>query len=195
MKCRYFIVLLMLTWLPGCASTPPKPAMAPLGVNGPFGYSDQPIVQDRSSISYTGPFVAVSANNPRDDGQLRAELAKTYDLALWRAAQLGQEQGYAGLKVDREQRDSDVEISDQTVIQPYPNYAYGPCRGRCYGQPFGSPWWFNDGYYDTQRRAKARAIIHLSVIYQHQFDPAEAGTSSIPALLSQMQVKWATATY
>ncbi len=164
--------------------------MAPLGVNGPFGYSDQPIVQDRTSISYTGPFVAVSANSPRDDGRLQAELTKTYDLALWRAAQLGQQQGYASLKVDREQRDSDVEVSDEPIYRPIPNYAYGPCWGRC----FGSPWWFND-YYDVQRRAKARAIIHLSIIYKRQFDPAEAGASSIPALLSQMQVKWATATY
>jgi hypothetical protein len=191
MSYRKFLAVLLLVTLSACATTPPKPAMAPLGVNGPFGYSDQPIVQDRTSVSYTGPFIAVSVSNPRSDGRLQAEQTKTYDLALWRAAQLGQQQGYASLRVEREQRDNDVEVSDQTVMRPMPNYAYGPCWGRCYG----NPWWFNDGYYDVERRAKARAIVHLAIVYQRQFNPAEAGTASIAALLSQMEVKWGTATY
>jgi len=165
--------------------------MAPLGVNGPFGYSDQPIVQDRTAITYTGPYIAVDTREPRNDSRLQGELAKTYDLALWRAAQLGQQQGYAGLKIDHDQRDSDVEVRDTPIYQPFPYYAYGPCLGRCFGRPF----WFNDGFYDVQRTARGRAVIRLSVSYNRQFNPGDAGALSVAALLSQMQVKWGSATY
>lgn len=191
MKIRLLFGLLILGLLSACATTPPKPAMAPLGVNGPFGYSERPITQDRTTITYTGPFVMVSSSNPRNDGRLQGELSKTYDLALWRAAQLGQQQGYAGLKVDHEQRDSDVNVHDTPIYRPYPYYSYGPCLGRCYARPF----WFNNGYYDVQRIANARAVIQLSILYSRQFSPTDTGSMSIAALLSQMQAKWATATY
>jgi hypothetical protein len=188
------VALIFLAILTACATTPPKPAMAPLGVNGPFGYSELPIVQDKTSVTYTGPFIEVTANNPRNDGRLQNELTKTYDLALWRAAQIGQQQGYASLRIDHEQRDSDVDVRDQPIYRSFPNYAYGPpCLGRCYGRP--NPFWFDDGYYDVQRYAKARAIIRLSVIYKRQFDPADTGALSIATLLAQMQLKWGNATY
>jgi hypothetical protein len=191
MKIRLLFALLLLGSLTACTTIPPKPAMAPLGVNGPFGYSERPIAENRTTITYTGPFVPVSSGNPRNDGRLQGELDKTYDLALWRAAQLGQQQGYAGLNVDHEQRDSDVDIHDTPIYRPYPLYAYGPCRYRCFAQPF----WFNDGFYDVQRIARARAVIRLSVLYSRQFNPTETGSLSVAALLSQMQAKWGSATY
>lgn len=187
---RFLLALFLLGCLSACATVPPKPAMAPLGVNGPFGYSEQPIVQDRTTVTYTGPFVTVNSNNPRNDDRLQGELTKTYDLALWRAAQIGQQQGYAGFKVDHEQRDSDVEVHDTPIYRPFP-YAYGPCWGRCFGRPF----WFNDGYYDVQRIARGRAVIRISVLYSKQFNPTDNGSLSVAALLSQMQSKWAGATY
>ncbi|HVJ35247.1 MAG TPA: hypothetical protein VND94_19200 [Terriglobia bacterium] len=183
--------LILMALLPACATTPPKPAMAPLGANGAFGYSDRAIVDDRTMVTYTGAYIPVNVSNPRNDSRLQTELDKTHDLAVWRAAQLGQQQGYAALKIDHEQRDSDIEIHETPVYNPYPNYGFGPCWRGCYAHP----WWFNDGYYGTQRTARGRAVIRLTIFYERQFDPKESGALSIAALLSQMQVKWGTATY
>jgi hypothetical protein len=188
---RLIGLLLLMGWLAGCATTPPQPAMAPLGQNGPFGYSDRPIVADQTTITYTGAYIAVSSSDPRSDARLQGELDKTRDLALWRAAQLGQQQGYAGLRVDNEQRDSDVEVRETPVYTPSPFYGYGRCWRGCYG----GPWWFNDGYYSTQRWAKARAVIRLTLTYSKQYDPSAKNTQSIAAILSQMQTKWSAATY
>ena len=184
---RQLFAIILLLLLAACASTPPKPAMAPLGTNGPFGYTDRPIVDDKTAVTYTGPYILINTVQPREDSRLQGEIAKTYDLALWRAAQLGQAQGYAGLKVDQEQRDSDVNVWDTPIPSPY---AFGPCWRGCYNRPF----FYND-YYDVQRSARGRAVIRLTVSYSRQFDPAQTGALSIAAILSQMQVKWATATY
>ncbi|MDY0883123.1 hypothetical protein ACFPL7_09195 [Dongia soli] len=184
-----FLVLLAA----GCTSAPPKPAMAPLGSNGPFGYSEQPIVENRTTITYTGPFRYVSANNPRDDSRLKGELDKTYDLALWRAAQIGQQQGFAAFKVEKEQRDSDVQVSTRPVYYPAPMYAYRPYGYRGFG-PHG-PWGFYGDYYGTSRSAQARAVVRLYILYSRTFDADTEGLISIPDTLSRMQAKWGSATY
>src|SRR6185369_1673448 len=92
---RQLLAIILLLLLAACASTPPKPAMVPLGSTGPFGYTDRPIVDDKTAVSYTGAYILVNSVEPREDSRLQGEIAKTYDLALWRAAQLGQAQGYA----------------------------------------------------------------------------------------------------
>lgn len=188
-----FLVLALTLFAAGCASSPPKPAMVPLGSNGPFGYSDQPIVKDQTTVTYTGPYRMVSTTNPRGDGRLQGELDKTYDLALWRAAQIGQEQGYAALKIDKEQKDTDVQVNDRPVYMPGPFY-YGPCcypYRRFYGPAY--PWGYDD--YTVQREAYARAIVRLSISYGRIYQPGEEGQISIPATLSRMQAKWGTPTY
>ncbi len=192
---RILIAAALTLMMAGCATTPPKPAMAPLGSNGPFGYSDQPIVDNQTTITYTGPYRMVSTSNPRGDGRLQGELDKTYDLALWRAAQIGQQQGYAGMKVDKEQKDTDVQMNDRPVYMPGPFY-YGPCCFGPYRRFYGPayPMGFYDDYYTVQREAYARAVVRLSIIYSRTFEPT-SGEISIPATLSGMQTKWGTPTY
>jgi hypothetical protein len=185
-------VLLLAT---GCASAPPKPAMAPLGVNGPFGYSEQPIVEDRTTITYTGPYRFVNSNNPRGDSRLQGELDKTYDLALWRAAQIGQQQGYVAFKVEKEQRDSDVQVTSRPVYYPAPVYIYRPYGYRGFYRPYYGPWGFYGDYYGVSRSAQARAVIRLSIRYSRTLDVDKEGLISIPDTLSRMQAKWGSATY
>lgn len=189
------IATLLVLLAAGCATVPPKPAMAPLGVNGPFGYSEQPIVENRTTITYTGPYRYVSSSNPRKDSRLQGELDKTYDLALWRAAQIGQQQGYAAFKVDKEQRDSDVQVTTRPVYYPAPIYAYRPYGYRGFYRPYYGPWGFYDDYYGTSRTAQARAVIRLSVLYSRTFNADTEGLISIPDTISRMQTKWGNATY
>jgi hypothetical protein len=191
----------------GCASTvPPKPAMAPLGVNGPFGYTEQPIFEDRTSITYTGPYRSVSASSPRSDMGLQREVDKTYDFAIWRAAQIGQAQGYGGFKIGNEQKDTDIQVTNRPVYSPGPIYPYGACCGPFYRRfgpwgygptwgGYGGPWGYNDGYYDAPREAHGRAVVRLAVVYSKVYNPDDAGEMSIAATLSQMQQKWGTPTY
>ena len=194
-----FIVAGLVLLIAGCASAPPKPAMAPLGANGPFGYSEQPIVENRTTITYTGPYRYVSSSNPRKDGRLQGELDKTYDFALWRAAQIGQQQGYAAFKVEQEQRDSDVQVTTRPVYYPAPVYAYRPYGYRGFYRPYGplfyGPGGFYNDYYGTSRSAQARAVIRLSVLYSKTFNADTEGLISIPDTISRMQTKWGSPTY
>ncbi|TXH34767.1 MAG: hypothetical protein E6Q98_17950 [Rhodospirillaceae bacterium] len=188
------IVTALVLLIAGCASAPPKPAMAPLGANGPFGYSERPIVENRTTVTYTGPYRYVSSNNPRDDSRLQGELDKTYDFALWRAAQIGQEQGYAAFKVEQEQRDSDIQVTNRPVYYPAPIYAYRPYGYHGFYRPYYGPWGFY-GYHGTSKSAQARAVIRLYVLYSKTFNADTEGLISIPGTISRMQTKWGSATY
>ncbi len=95
--------------LAGCASpAPPKPAMVPLGQIGDFGYSERDLGNDRIEVTYTGAAVRVPVGASRNDAKVQAELAKTHDLALWRAAEIADLRGMAAIKIDKESRDTDV---------------------------------------------------------------------------------------
>lgn len=147
---------------------PPKPAMVPLGQTGDFGYSANDLAADRIEVTYTGAAVKVPTDANRSDPRVQAELAKTRDLALWRAAQIADERGMAAMKIEKENSDTDVQVTRQYVARPYP-FAYGGyCCGyahRHYGYYGGGPWWFNDYpyYYQPVRRAAGRVTTTLTV--------------------------------
>jgi hypothetical protein len=71
---RWTAPLLALAFLLSACATPepPKPAMAPFGVNGDFGYSERDLGTDaaghsRIEVTYRGESVKVDPRNPRDD--------------------------------------------------------------------------------------------------------------------------------
>ena len=181
--------------------------MAPLGVNGAFGYNEQPVFEDRTSITYTGPYRSVSASNPRGDTGLQRELDKTYDFAVWRAAQVGQAKGYGAFKISSEQKDTDIQVTNRPIYAPGPIYPYGACCGPFYrrfgpwgygnGFGYGGPWGggYDGGYNDVQREAHGRAVIRLAIVYSKTYNPDDAAEMSIPATLSQMQARWGTPVY
>ena len=147
---------------------PPKPAMVPLGQTGDFGYSANDLDPNRIEVTYTGAAVRVPTDASRNDPGVRAELAKTRDLALWRAAQIADERGMAAMKIEKENTDTDLQVTRQYVARPYP-FAYGGyCCGyghHRYGYYGGGPWWFNDYpyYYQPVRRAAGRVTTTLTV--------------------------------
>lgn len=147
---------------------PPKPAMVPLGQTGDFGYRANDLDPSRIEVTYIGAAVKVPTDASRNDPRVRAELAKTRDLALWRAAQIADERGMAAMKIEKENSDTDLQVTRQYVARPYP-FAYGGYwRGyghRHYGYYGGGPWWFNDYpyYYQPVRRAAGRVTTTLTV--------------------------------
>lgn len=181
--------------LAGCASpAPPKPAMVPLGQTGDFGYSERDLGNDRIEVTYTGAAVRVSVGATRNDAKVQAELAKTHDLALWRAAQIADQRGMAAIKIDKETRDTDVQVTRQLVPSAAP-FGYGPYWNH-YGY-YGRPNWFYDDpfYYQPVRRAAGRVTTTLTVILLKTRDPDDAAQLPVKETLSNLQAARSGAVY
>lgn len=187
--------LLAGTLLAGCTTpAPPKPAMVALGQTGDFGYSEHDLGTDRIEVTYTGAAVRVPVNATRDDTRLQAELAKTHDLALWRAAQIADERGMAAMKIEKEMRDTDIQVSQYLV--PHSS----PLGYRHYWHPYGYygwPGWYYDDpfYYQRVRRGAGRVTTTLTVLLLKVHDPTDAAQLSVKDTLSRLQAARSGATY
>ena len=195
---RVLLVVLLLA-VSACATpAPPKPAMVPLGSTGDFGYSAKDLGPDRIEVSYRGDAVRVSVANPREDARTKAELDKARDLALWRAAEIANERGKAGLKIANEKSDSDIVVRQQSYYRPSP--FYDPFLDP-YNDPFWPryrrPYWRDDWPYEyrQERTATARAVVTLTVtLYQH-FDPKADGMLSTAETLMKLKAARSGAVY
>ena len=178
------------------APVPPKPAMAPLGRNGDFGYSERDLgigkdgVQ-KIEVTYRGSVVKVDPTNPRGDFRNKIELDKAYDLALWRAAQIATERHMAGMKVDHDSKNSDVQVRRRTYYRPDPYYdpffdpyddPFWPPYGRLNGPDFGPMYRF-----EAVRTATSRAEATLTVTLYDAFDPKADDMMATDATLARLQ--------
>lgn len=185
--------------LAACAAPePPKPAMAPLGVNGAFGYTERDLGPDAAGhskieVTYRGDRVKVDPRNPRDDFRNKIELDKAYDLALWRAAEIASERHKAGLKVESDSKNSDVEVQRHTYYRPSP--FYDP-----YFDPYDDPFWppyhrpggpdFGPMYrFEEIPSATSRAEAKLTVTLYDTVDPKVDGMVATDATLAQLKAK------
>lgn len=195
-------VLLGALALGGCVTPPPpKPAMVPLGQTGDFGYSAQDLDTNRIEVTYTGASIKVPTDASRSDPRVKAELAKTRDLALWRAAQIADERGMAAMKIEKEDSDTDLQVTRQYVARPYP-FAYGGyCCGyyghHHYGYYGGGPWWFNDYpyYYQPVRRATGRVTTTLTVQLFKIRNLDDSTQLSVPETLNALKAQRTGAVY
>jgi hypothetical protein len=196
---RVLTAVLLLSLGACITPAPPKPAMVALGTNGDFGFSSKDLGPDRIEVIYRGDAVTVSASNPRDDARTRMELDKAHDLALWRAAQIAEERGLAGLKIENEKRDSDVEVQRRSYYRPSP--FYDP-----FWDPYDDPFWPRYrrpfyGYggwpysYHQVRNATARAEITLTVTLYPEYDPKAEGMLSTAETIAKLKAMRSGATY
>jgi len=190
-------LIAMALLLSACATPqPPKPAMAPFGVNGDFGYSERDLGTDQTGaakieVTYRGSVVKVDPRNPRDDFRNHIELDKAYDLALWRAAQIAAERHKAGLKVESDSKNSDVEVQHRTYYRPDPFYdpffdpyndPFWPPYRRLNGPDFGPMYRFED-----IPAATSRAEAKLTVTLYDAFDPKVDGMLETDAALARLK--------
>jgi hypothetical protein len=170
---------------------PPKPAMAPFGINGDFGYLQRDLAPDKIEVTYRGASVKVDPRNPRDDFRNRIELDKAYDLALWRAAEIATERHKPGLKVETDSKNSDVELQRHTYYRPSPFYdpffdpyddPFWPPYGRLNGPDFGPMYRFEE-----VRTATSRAEAKLTVTLYDAFDPKVDGMQATDATLARLK--------
>jgi len=161
--------------------------MVPFASTGDFGYSERDLGPDRVEVTYRGAAVPVSPIDSRNDPKTQAELDKSHDLALWRAAQIAAARNKAGLKIENETHNSDVTVHNRTYYRPSPFY-----------DPFYDPFWphhrpFPPFYDDdppipeTIQTATARAEEKLTVTFYDAFDAKAEGMLSTSDTLARMQ--------
>ncbi|MCP4316533.1 MAG: hypothetical protein GY789_11090 [Hyphomicrobiales bacterium] len=158
-KLRLIPILLPLV-LAACASEPPPPLMSPLSEAGRYGYSDKKTGRDSYEVTYSGPSIRTGSTRAGREGDRKAAKAQTYDLALWRAAQVAIDNGYEGFDIDRE--DDEIEVTVRQGYYPYyrPFY-YGP--GRYYGHPSPYAGFYDYPSYGRYRDTSLRAVTTLAV--------------------------------
>jgi hypothetical protein len=182
--------------LAGCATSPPKPAMVPLGQTGEFGYSERDLGEDRIEVTYTGADIRVSSSEGKDDSRVKAEHAKIHDLALWRAAQIADQRGMAAMKIENQTRDTDVQVTRQYVQRVAP-FGYGPHWGYHGYHRYccGPSWFYDDYYYQPVNRAHAQSEAKLTVLLLKHYDPSDTSQLSVKETLTRLQSARAGAAY
>jgi hypothetical protein len=161
-----WLAVLLVLGLGGCATGPEYPLLSPIAAARTFGYSEAPIGPDRYLVSYVTPTrIAGFYGGPH---AAEANEARTigYDMAVWRAAQLAQAQGFLGFRVT--DRRSDVNIYpnpyDYDVGPPY----WGPYWNRW------SPFWGPYGpYRPFPPRANIVARVSIEVLLLHDLKPGD----------------------
>lgn len=152
--------------LGGCALGPSPPLLSPIAVTGSFGYAEAPLGPDRYAISYVTPVRLDGFSGGPHEAEANEARTLGYDMAVWRAAQLGEAQGFLGFRVT--DRRSDVTV--------YPNpYAYDV--GPPYWGPFrhpGPPVWGPYGpYRPFPPRADIQARVTIDVLLLHDLRPGD----------------------
>jgi len=188
----------LLLGLAGCSNSysPPRPAMVSLGAVGDYGYSDIRLSENRYEIRYVEPRLRVSTS--RDDRETAIEAAKqrSYDLALWRAAQLAVEKNYAALKVEQDHRDADIDVTTRSYRSYPPLMGFGwygyqrPWFPYHYG--YGAYPWYIDDAYVSRPSASARVSVRLIVKFE---DKVGEDNLDAAATIEQMRQRYAATTF
>lgn len=128
--------------LAGCVSIPPPPLLTPLAVAGSFGYTEMPLGGDRFSVTYLAPPRLTSRYGSARETDAQATRTLAFDMAVWRAAQLAEAQGFAGFRIS--DRRSDVDTYPDPLSQPFDPWPCWECRRfgfPYYADPYrGSPF-------------------------------------------------------
>lgn len=187
--------------LSGCASPPPPPlpAMAALSANGDYGYSETALAPGLYAVTYVSPSLS-APGDPGQDYGLDGEKQRVAALALWRAAQLALENGYAAFQVQSESRDVNVSVEDPPAPPPYlpaplRTTSGSPCRWDCdrpigyWGDPYFNPVydnWYRRGH--TSGRVTVKLTVKL-------LPGVVAGAEDAAQTAARLRTAYATATF
>jgi hypothetical protein len=190
--------------LVACTPSPPKPAMVAVGANGNYGYTEVMIEPDRYQVSYLTPRLKVANSRADQEAEIASEKARAHDLALWRAAQLGRDKGFAALKILDEHIDSDVTTNIQSTYPPgfygFYGYGYRPYHHYPYPGGFGPiPWFPGDypyGYWpgDSYRRTSSSLRVNSRLEIKF-FKTGAEESQKIDDIIADMSKRYAEATY
>lgn len=146
--------------LGGCAAGPNYPLLTPVDVAHSFGFSDTRLADGRYEVSYVAP--ALQGYGYRFDQSPTEKQGKSLalDMAIWRAAQIAQAQGFQGFSVADTKSNSDIQQRSAYYDDPWGGSAWGP--GPYWGRhrpPFG---WGDYNPPETSVQVEVKLAVALS---------------------------------
>lgn len=146
--------------LGGCATGPSYPLLTPVDVARSFGFSDTRLPDGRYEVSYVAP--AIQGFGYRFDQSPTEKQGKSLamDMAIWRAAQIAQSQGFQGFSVADTKSNSDIQQRSAYYDDPWGDSAWGP--GPYWGRrrpPFG---WGDYNPPETSVQVQVKLAVALS---------------------------------
>lgn len=149
--------LVGLMLLGGCVSGPRLPLLTPLEVGGSFGYTATPLGGDRHAVTYVAPSRVTSAYGAARAADAQASRTLAFDMAVWRAAQIAEAQGFAGFRVS--DRRSDVDTYPDPFYDPWDPWPCWECRR------FGFPYYRDPFRGPSFAYLQARVTITVQLLH------------------------------
>lgn len=157
---RGVLLLMALALLPtGCATGPQLPLLTPIAVAGSFGYSEIRVSDDRYIVTYVAPPRLTSAYGTAREADAQAARTLAFDMAVWRAAQIAEAQGFAGFRII--DRRSDVDTYPAPFYDPWDPWP-GPCW-QC--RRFGFPYYSDPFGYQPYAYVQARVTLTVQMLH------------------------------
>jgi hypothetical protein len=176
----------------GCATAPPRPAMVPFAETGSYGFSETQLAPDRYEVRYVSPRLRTSSIDPEDSGEIEAQRQRSFDLALWRAAELATREGFPAFTVEQDNRNVAVTVRTEPVVSPFWPYHpfYGYDRfGRYYpGFPY-YPYPYSTGY-RSRASVQATAVLKVQMLEEQTGDSYDAAATA-----ARLREAYGNATY
>ena len=145
--------------LGGCAAGPSYPLLTPVDVAHSFGFADTRLADGRYEVSYVAP--ALQGYGYRFDQSPTEKQGKSLalDMAIWRAAQIAQAQGFQGFSVADTKSNSDIQQRSAYYDDPWgPDWGPGPYWSR-HRPPFG---WGDYNPPETSVQVEVKLAVALS---------------------------------
>ena len=139
--CQTLALAAAAALLAACQSVPPRPLYQPLEAGAAFGYADRQIDDTHWEVTYAGPRYRASYSDSKRDAETGAARDQSYDLALWRAAQIALEHNRPSFAVVSERRDVDHSTEVSRRYSPF-YYPYGFRHPGYWGGYW--PWYYDD---------------------------------------------------
>lgn len=139
------LAVLLVLGLAGCAAPGLEQLYVPLSGGAGWGYTAQMTSNDQAVVSYTSPLdTAFTYQGSAGQQEINQELARAFDFALLRSAELAQSKGYPAFRVTNRTNDASV----RRFYQPY-DYDYGYPHFHRFGFPYYPYGFPSDNSYET----------------------------------------------
>ena len=148
--------------LGGCATGPSYPLLTPVDVARSFGFSDTRLPDGRYEVSYVAPAQQGYGYRFDQSPTERQGKALAFDMAIWRAAQIAQSQGFQGFSVADTKSNSDIQQRAGYYDDPWgPGWGPGPYWG--WRRPYGWDTYYNPPETSVQVQVKLNVALSNSL--------------------------------
>ena len=181
-----FVVAIALV-VAGCAAERGfQQLYVPLGAGSGFGYTEQPAGERRFVVTYDAPIhTAFSFDGSEGRRAADGEVARAYDFALLRAAEIALAQGMPAFRVV--DRTNDVDVRNRPS---YRGPFWNPYWARPYGYPYGPfawPYAYGPYYDEGYARLSARVTLNVELL-----PTVEQGAFDAQNMLATIRARYAT---